>query len=86
MRTIADVAATTWEEYDRAGPVLVILDMDLAQSVGSHIEKRLSDRGVITVDGIDVGSLEYVDVGDSLEDSGAVPVIVKSLVFGARPE
>ena len=86
MRTIADVAATTWEEYDREGPLLVILDMDLAQSVGSHIEKRLSDRGVIVVDGIDVGSLEYVDVGAPLEDSGAVPVIVKSLVFGARPE
>lgn len=86
MRTIADVASTTWEEYDREGPVLVILDMDLAQSVGSHIEKRLSDRGVVTVDGIDVGSLEYVDVGAPLEESGAVPVIVKSLVFGARPE
>lgn len=86
MRTIADVAATTWEEYDRPGPVVVILDMDLAQSVGSHIEKRLDDRGVITVDGIDVGSLEYVDIGDPLEDSGAVPVIVKSLVFGARHE
>lgn len=86
MRTIAEVAATTWEEYDRPGPVLVILDMDLAQSVGSHIQKRVDGQGVITVDGIDVGSLEYVDVGDPLEDSGAVPVIVKSLVFGARPE
>lgn len=86
MRTIADVAATVWEEYERAGPIVVILDMDLAQSVGSHIEKRVNGRGVVTVDGIDVGSLEYVDVGNPLQESGAVPVIVKSLVFGARPE
>lgn len=94
METIAEVATTTWDRYGHDGPVVVILDMDIAQSVGSHIEKRLADghgdgtggRGVITVDGIDVGSLEYVDIGGLLQDSGAVPVIVKSLVFGGRPE
>lgn len=87
MQTVAEVATTTWEEYDREGPVVVILDMDLAQSIGGHIEDRLTDgRDVVTIDGIDVGSLEYVDVGEPLQDSGAVPVIVKSLVFGARPE
>jgi ethanolamine utilization protein EutA len=86
MRTIADAVSTAWEEYDRAGPVVAILDLDLAQSVGSHLEKRLDERDVVVVDGIDVGSLEYVDIGGSLESSGAVPVIVKSLVFGARHE
>ena len=85
MQTIADVASETFAEHG-AGPALVILDIDLAQSVGRHLEERMSGRGVVVVDGIDVGSLEYVDVGSPLQDSRAVPVIVKSLVFGGRPE
>jgi ethanolamine utilization protein EutA len=36
---------------------------------------------VISVDGITLSELDFVDIGSMLETSGAVPVVIKSLVF-----
>lgn len=89
VQTIAKAIATARNEYDQKGPELAVLDMDLAQNVGSHVEQLLADdddEGVIIVDNVNVGQLEYIDIGQPLQESRAVPVIVKSLVFGSRPE
>jgi ethanolamine utilization protein EutA len=36
---------------------------------------------VLTLDGLDLGDLDYIDIGAPQPPSGVVPVIVKSLVF-----
>ena len=36
---------------------------------------------VIAIDGIDVGDLDYVDIGRPMGVSESLPVTVKSLVF-----
>jgi ethanolamine utilization protein EutA (predicted chaperonin) len=36
---------------------------------------------VLTLDGLDFGDLDYIDIGAPQPPSGVVPVIVKSLVF-----
>jgi ethanolamine utilization protein EutA len=38
---------------------------------------------VISIDGIQLKALDFIDVGAMLETSGAVPVVIKSLVFPA---
>lgn len=89
VQTVARAIETVSDEYDQSGPALTVLDMDLAQNVGSRVEQLLPDEGhegVVVVDNVDVGQLEYIDVGEPLQESGAVPVVVKSLVFGSRPE
>ena len=36
---------------------------------------------MISVDGVTLSELDFVDIGEMLETSGAVPVVIKSLVF-----
>jgi ethanolamine utilization protein EutA len=38
-------------------------------------------EAVVSIDGIAVRDLDYVDIGELLQVSGGVPVVVKSLVF-----
>jgi ethanolamine utilization protein EutA len=41
---------------------------------------------VISVDGIELQEFDYVDIGDLIPSSGAVPVVIKSLIFPASAE
>jgi ethanolamine utilization protein EutA len=36
---------------------------------------------VLSIDGITLKELDFIDIGAMLETSGAVPVVIKSLVF-----
>jgi ethanolamine utilization protein EutA len=38
---------------------------------------------IVSIDGIALKEFDYVDIGALLEASGAVPVVIKSLVFPA---
>ena len=50
--------------------------------IGVHCrhERKLTNA-VISIDGIDVKQFDFIDIGALLPDSGAVPVVIKSLVF-----
>ncbi len=65
-----------------AQPWAIILTADVAGLVGSMLEREYPGTpDVIVVDGIKVGELNFVDLGETLESVEAVPVVVKSLVF-----
>jgi ethanolamine utilization protein EutA len=67
------------------GPLFVILDVDVAKSLGSILVEELRvDRPVVLVDGIEVGDLDYLDIGRPMGASEVIPITVKSLVFGMR--
>jgi ethanolamine utilization protein EutA len=36
---------------------------------------------VVSIDGLELKEFDYIDIGSMLESSGAVPVVIKSLVF-----
>ena len=36
---------------------------------------------VISIDGITLSEFDYIDIGEIIPSSGAVPVVIKSLVF-----
>jgi ethanolamine utilization protein EutA len=38
-------------------------------------------RDIIAVDGIEVGDLDYIDIGECLGITEVIPVTVKSLMF-----
>jgi len=63
-------------------PLVVATDGDIAATLGAVLRDELGFRGeLITLDGLDLGDLDYIDVGAPQPPSGVVPVIVKSLVF-----
>ena len=45
------------------------------------------DNPIVSIDGLELKEFDYIDIGAMLESSGAVPVVIKSLIFpGAAPE
>lgn len=84
LRAIADGLA----RYAPAGrPLVVAIESDIAATLGRIlIEECGVTDGVVVVDGLDLGELDYIDIGERVMPAGVVPVVVKSLVFGAaRP-
>jgi len=63
-------------------PLYVTLDLDVAKSLGGVLKEELKvEQEVIAVDGIEVGDLDYIDIGRPMGVSEVIPVTVKSLMF-----
>ena len=61
-------------------PVVLVFDNDVGKLVG-HLLDDLEVGNVVSIDAIDVRQLSYIDIGQELKETKAVPVTVKSLVF-----
>ncbi len=83
LRALAEGVATVAQKVDaETPPLFIVLDKDVAKSLGGILkEEFLPERELIVVDGIDVGDLDYLDIGLPMGISEVVPVTVKSLVF-----
>jgi ethanolamine utilization protein EutA len=67
---------------DPGNPVIVVLDRDLARTVGRAVAAVAGPSvPVVAVDGLQVDEFDYIDLGEVQPGSGALPVVVKSLVF-----
>jgi ethanolamine utilization protein EutA len=63
-------------------PIVLVFNTDVAKSIGYILSHELAiGDNVISVDGIDLQEFDYIDIGEELPPSGAVPVVIKSLVF-----
>jgi ethanolamine utilization protein EutA len=62
-------------------PLVVVIDQDIAAILGSRLAELSHCRAVVVIDQILVAELDFVDIGTVHEESGSVPVVVKSLVF-----
>lgn len=66
-------------------PVIVLLDKDVARSVGRILVTELGvSRPFVCLDNLALGELDFVDVGAAIRPAGVYPVVVKSLLFSAR--
>ena len=80
IRALAERLATVTARR----PLVVAIDGDIAATLGAVLRDELGFAGdLITLDGLDLGDLDYIDIGAPQPPSGVVPVIVKSLVFPA---
>jgi ethanolamine utilization protein EutA len=63
-------------------PLVLVSDGDIGGLIGIHAydEAKVS-TAVISIDGIALKAFDFIDIGELLETSGAVPVVIKSLVF-----
>jgi ethanolamine utilization protein EutA len=87
MRAVAEgVAAICNSSESPESPLYLALDLDVAKSLGGILKEELKlDREVIAIDGIDVGDLDYIDIGEPMGITEVIPVTVKSLMFpGAK--
>jgi len=86
IRRIAESITGVADPTSPSGsPLFLVLDVDMARAVGAVLKEELKlDRSVIAIDGIDVGDLDYIDIGKPMGVSQVVPVTVKSLIFTLR--
>lgn len=86
IRRIAEsIAAVADPAAPSGSPLFLVLDVDMAKALGTVLKEELKlDRAVIAIDGIDVGDLDYIDIGKPMGVSQVVPVTVKSLIFTLR--
>ena len=67
---------------DAGNPLVLVCDGDIGGLVGLHLREELRlPSAVVSIDGIELREFDYVDVGELIPSSGAVPVVIKSLVF-----
>lgn len=85
IRRIADGIADKLAPTCEVEALFVIVDSDIAKSLGAVLTEEMQvGVPIFVVDGIEVGDLDYVDIGKPLGGTEVIPVTVKSLVFGIR--
>ena len=63
-------------------PLFIVLRADVARALGRILKEEVGWPGpVVVVDGIEVSSLDHLDIGAPLGYTGALPVTVTSLQF-----
>lgn len=74
--------ATALGRKDGSAPVLVVLDVDVANVVGRLLRDECDVHApIVCIDEVELRELDYVDLGALLPDQHVVPLVVKSLVF-----
>lgn len=62
--------------------VVLLCNNDVGRLLGRHLVNELGlNRPLICIDCIDITDFGFVDVGTPVSSTGAVPVVIKSLVF-----
>ena len=62
--------------------LFLMIDGDVAASLGRMLHDELGlDGKIVSIDGIKLRELDFVDVGAMLDPPGVVPVVIKSLLF-----
>jgi ethanolamine utilization protein EutA len=63
-------------------PLVLIGDTDIGGLIGLHLREEFDlPNTIISIDGVTAAPFDFIDIGAMLEGSGAVPVVIKSLVF-----
>jgi ethanolamine utilization protein EutA len=72
---LADVLA-------KGHPIVLAGDGDVGGLLGIHLREEMKiASGIVSIDGLELKDFDYIDIGEMLPASGAVPVVIKSLIF-----
>ena len=70
----------------RGHPLILAGDGDVGGLLGIHLREEMRiENPIVSIDGLELKEFDYIDIGAMLESSGAVPVVIKSLIFPASP-
>jgi ethanolamine utilization protein EutA len=74
------------ERIEKGQPLFVMLDGDVAQTLGAILREELNiESEILVIDGVVLWDFDYIDLGRVRMPSNAVPVTIKSLVFSEDP-
>jgi ethanolamine utilization protein EutA len=62
--------------------LVLMIDGDVGRGLGRILDKELClDGKLMSIDGVQLRELDFVDIGEMLDPPGVVPVVIKSLLF-----
>jgi len=66
-------------------PLILLMDGDIARTLGEILRQELGvTSDIISIDGIALKQFDYVDIGEVIEPTHVVPLIIKSLLFSGE--
>ena len=66
-------------------PLVLAGDGDVGGLIGIHYcEEMKFNNPIVSIDGLELKEFDYIDIGAILDTSGAVPVVIKSLIFPTK--
>lgn len=69
------------QELPAGVPLVLIIERDFAQSLGQTIKSINPSLPLISVDQIELGEGDFIDIGEPILDGRVVPLSVKTLIF-----
>lgn len=67
---------------DKDLPLILVGEGDIGGLIGLHCSETVQlSNPIVSIDGIKLKEFDFIDIGALMESSGAVPVVIKSLVF-----
>ena len=75
------IAAGLANGLGRGLPLILVGDGDVGGLIGIHCKETRLSNSIVSIDGIVLREFDFIDIGALLPASGAVPVVIKSLVF-----
>jgi len=74
------------ERIAKRRPIYIMLDGDVAQTLGAILREELDVASdILVIDGVVLMDFDYIDLGRIRMPSNTVPVTIKSLVFSEDP-
>ncbi|MDB5649572.1 MAG: Reactivating factor for ethanolamine ammonia lyase [Hyphomicrobiales bacterium] len=78
-RAIKDAVAP---DGKRTNLLCLMIDGDVGRTMGRLLSDEVGLEGpLVSIDGVQLQELDYVDVGELISPPGVVPVVIKSLLF-----
>ena len=66
-------------------PLILLMDGDIARTLGEILRRELGVEGdIVTIDGVQLKQFDFVDIGELVEPTHVVPLVIKSLLFSAQ--
>jgi ethanolamine utilization protein EutA len=76
------IVAAVAPDGARKAPLLLMIDGDVGKTFGQLLRNELGLVGpLVSIDGVQLQELDFVDVGELISPPGVVPVVIKSLLF-----
>jgi ethanolamine utilization protein EutA len=76
------IVAAVAPDGRRSQPLLLMIDGDVGRTFGQFLRNELGLTGdLVSIDGVQLAELDFVDVGELISPPGVVPVVIKSLLF-----
>jgi ethanolamine utilization protein EutA len=76
------IVAAVAPDGRRSQPLLLMIDGDVGRTFGQLLRNELGLTGdLVSIDGVQLAELDFVDVGELISPPGVVPVVIKSLLF-----